>query len=296
MFHALNYTVLAVAAISLLLVGMAVPLGWSVFNRLSRNVNDHEVILDDQNEGYMRVRLGFAAAQVIGALPMLGGGLENWSTLWWVAGGLVFSTAMAVIGLLIADRAVFGRKRVALNDLPAECLAVAQVRFAFLLFVGIVTAGSLLGDSDLDLIPSLVSTFILLVSALVAGIVGVRLLAPVLSGVNLRKRVLDGSMAAARTYTGHLLFMAIVLAMAAEGLLVSLWQALVSTGIAAGMALGGGVVMSKLVDRFILTGRHTMRSIHTEERPVAAGMAAGVMVLSGFVVGLIAPALALFLV
>jgi hypothetical protein len=238
---------------------------------------------------YTWVRGGFAAAQVLGVLAFLNGGLTTWSDLWWVGGSLVVSTGLAVFfGLLYFDRLVLGSRyrapvRQFLRGLATEAVEIAGIRSAVLVAIGIITYGACTGYSDLGVFGSVMATLVLLVAAFLVGIVGIRVLAPRLSGVDLRAQLFSNDekmrITASRTYIGCVLAVGIIMGSSAQGTLHSFTEVLLRTGVGAVASLLVTLLIARGVDGVLMPGRHSIRTAHRQGNVNDATLAAIFLVI-----------------
>ncbi len=269
-------TATLIATLQVLIVVIGVGGMWWLVNLLTE-FDDHAELWVANNWGYLAQRAGFVLAQIVGVSGLLGRNLDDWSSLAWVAGGLVWSTLLAAAGFWITDWMILRTRATRFADLNRVPLPVGLVRLGFYVGLGLIVRATLIGEAP-NLRIALLSTLVF-TAAGIAGLVLAYYLHGFVSRAQSGGTVVGGALTGALESMGVLAAVGIILHGAIAGDFTTWGDSLAGFGAALGIAYVGLYVARYLVDWFILTGRCTLRTIHEQQQTGAAALLAFLLVM-----------------
>jgi hypothetical protein len=272
----MNGTAAVIAAVQVLIVVAGVGGAWWLVN-LRTDFDDHAELWVANNWGYLAQRAGVVLAQVVGVSSLLGQDLDDWSSLLWVGGGLVWATLLAGAGSWITDWLVLRAPVTRFHDLNRAPLSVGLVKLGFSVGLGLIVRATFVGEAP-DLGTALLSVFAFTVAG-IAGLVLASHLHSLVSRVQLRRRVVAGGVTEALESLGVLVAVGLILHAAIAGDFTTWTDSLAGFGAALGVAYLGLYLARYVIDWFILTGSCTLRTIHAEQQRGAAVLLAFLLVM-----------------
>jgi hypothetical protein len=265
-----------IAALQVLIVVLGVGGGWWLLNLLTA-FDDQAELWQSSNWGYLAQRVGFVFAQVVGVSSLLGQDLTGWSSLGWVAGGLVWATLLAAAGFWLTDWMILRSRathRTALNRVP---LSVGLVRLGFYIGLGLVVRATFVGEA-----PSqgtgLAATGVF-TAAGIAGLVVAFYLHSAVARGNLRTAVVSGGVTEGLESAAVLASVGLILYGATAGDFTTWAESLRGFGVALGVAYVGLYVARYVIDWLVLTGDCTLETIHQHQQKGAAALLAFLLVM-----------------
>jgi hypothetical protein len=265
-----------IAVLQVLIVVVGVGGGWWLLNLLTA-FDDHAELWERANWGYLVQRIGFVAVQVIGVSSLIGQDLDNWNSLAWVGGGIVWATALALLGLWITDLMILRTPATRFASLNTVPLSIGLVRLGFYAGLALVVRGTFVGQAP-DVRTALLSTLAFTVAG-VAGLVIAFYLHSVVAHGNLRTAVAAGGVTEGVESAGVLTAVGLILYGAIAGDFTTWSDSLAGFGMALGIAYVGLYVARYLIDWFVLTGQCTLKTIHAQQQKGAAALLAFLLVM-----------------
>jgi hypothetical protein len=265
-----------IGALQALVVVVGVGGGWWLLNLLT-SFDDHAELWGASNWAYLTQRAGVVFVQVAGVSSLLGQDLTEWSSLAWVAGGLLWATLLAAAGFLVTDWMILRTRATPLAALNRVPLSIGLVRLGFYLGLGLIVRATLAGEA-----PSLRTGLLSTIAFTAAGIAGL-VIAFYLHGVvvrgNLREAVVAGRVTEGLESAAALTAVGIILHGALAGDFTTWVNSLRDFGVALAVAYVGLYVARYVIDWFILTGDCTLTTIHAKQQKGAAALLAFLMVM-----------------
>jgi hypothetical protein len=265
-----------IAVLQVLIVVLGVGGGWWLLNLLTA-FDDHAELWLAANWGYLAQRVGFVFAQVVGVSSLISRDLTEWSSLGWVAGGLVWATLLAGAGLWITDWMILrarATRRAALNQVP---LSLGLVRLGFYIGLGLVVRATFVGEAP-DQRTGLLAT-LAFTAAGVAGLVIAFYLHTLVTKGNLREAVVAGGVTEGLESAAVLASVGLILYGATAGDFTTWAESLRGFGVALGVAYAGLYVARYVIDWLVLTGDCTLETIHAQQQKGAAALLAFLLVM-----------------
>ncbi len=265
-----------IAVLQVLIVVVGVGGGWWLLNLLTA-FDDHAELWLAANWGYLAQRVGFVFAQVVGVSSLIGRDLTEWSSLAWVAGGLVWATLLAGAGLWVTDWMILrarATRRAALDQVP---LSVGLVRLGFYIGLGLVVRATFVGQAP-DHRTALLAT-VAFTAAGVASLVIAFYLHSLVAKGNLREAVVAGGVTEGLESAAVLSSVGLILHGATAGDFTTWAESLRGFGLALGVAYAGLYVARYVIDWLVLTGDCTLETIHAQQQKAAAALLAFLLVM-----------------
>jgi hypothetical protein len=266
-----------IASLQVLIVVVGVGGGWWLLNLLTA-FDDHEELWVNTNWGYFAQRIGFVLVQVIGVSSLLGRDLTDWASLAWVAGGLLWATALAAVGFWLSDWMILRTRATRLAELNHIPLSVGLVRLGFFLGLGLIVRATFVGEAP-TLATGLLSTLVFTAAGVAALVVAFYLHGLVTRGGDLRTAVVSGGVTQGLESAAVLAAVGLILYGAMAGDFTTWGDSLLGFGMALGVAYIGLYVARYVIDWFILTGDCTLRTIHAQQQKGAAALLAFLLVM-----------------
>jgi Domain of Unknown Function (DUF350) len=265
-----------IASLQVLIVVVGVGGGWWLVNLLTA-FDDHEELWVATNWGYFVQRVGFVLVQVIGISSLLGQNLTEWTSLAWVAGGLLWATLLAALGFWLSDWMILRTRATRLSVLNHVPLSVGLVRLGFFVGLGLIVRATFVGEAP-TLATGLLSTLIFTAAGVAALVVAFYLHGLVTRG-DLRTAVVAGGVTQGLESAAVLAAVGLILHGAMAGDFTTWGDSLLGFGVALGVAYVGLYVARYVIDWFILTGECTLRTIHAHQQNGAAALLAFLLVM-----------------
>jgi hypothetical protein len=265
-----------IATLQVVIVVLGVGGGWWLVNALTA-FDDHAELWVANNWGYLVQRVGLVFVQVVGVSGLLGLDLNDWRSLAWVAGGLVWSTALAAAGFWITDWMILRTRATAFGELNRVPLSVGLVKLGFYVGLGLIVRATFVGQA-----PDVATALLSIAAFTAAGLVGLVLafhLHGLVSRADLRAGTVAGGLTEALESASVLAAVGLILHGAIAGDFTTWGDSLAGFGVALGVAYVGLYVARYVIDWFILTGECTLRTIHAERQTGAAALLAALLVL-----------------
>ena len=263
------------AALQVLIVVVGVGGCWWLLNLLTA-FDDHAELWESTNWAYLVHRIGFVSAQVIGVSSLLGQDLDRWSSLAWVAGGLVWATLLAAAAYWVTGWILLrtpAARRAAPNQVP---LSIALVRLGCYLGLGLVVRATFVGEAP-DQRTGLLAT-LAFTGAGITGLVAAFYLHTAVSRTNLRAAVAAGGLTEALESGAVLASVGLILHGAIAGDFTTWAESLRGFGVALGIAYVGLYVARYVIDWLVLTGNCTLKTIHERQQVGAAALLAVLLI------------------
>lgn len=270
----LEAALIAVLQVAIVVVGVGG--GWWVVNALT-SFDDHAELWVNHNWGYLAQRTGFVLVQVVGTSSLIGQDLTAWASLAWVAGGLMWATALAAAGFWITDWMILGTRTTRFDELNRVPLSVGLVKLGFYAGLGLIVRATFVGNAP-DTGTGLLSTLVFTVAGLV-GLVLAFYLHALVTRADLRRKVVDGGLTEALESMSVLTAVGLILHGAMAGDFTTWSESLAGFGAALGVAYVALYLARYVIDWFILTGECTLRTIHAERQTGAAALLAFLLVM-----------------
>jgi hypothetical protein len=265
-----------IATLQVVIVVLGVGGGWWLVNALTA-FDDHAELWVANNWGYLVQRVGLVFVQVVGVSGLLGLDLNDWRSLAWVAGGLVWSTALAAAGFWITDWMILRTRATAFGELNRVPLSVGLVKLGFYVGLGLIVRATFVGQA-----PDVATALLSIAAFTAAGLAGLVLafhLHGLVSRADLRAGTVAGGLTEALESASVLAAVGLILHGAIAGDFTTWGDSLAGFGVALGVAYVGLYVARYVIDWFILTGECTLRTIHAERQTGAAALLAALLVL-----------------
>jgi hypothetical protein len=264
-----------IAVLQVLIVVVGVGAGWWLVNRLTA-FDDHAELWLANNWAYLAHRVGFVFVQVVGVSSLVGQDVSDWSSLAWVAGGLVWATLLAAVALPLTDWMILGT-RTRLSTLDQVPLSVGLVRLGFYIGLGMVVRATFVGEAP-SVGTGLLAVLLFTVAGIAALVVAFYLHSAVTRG-HLRAGVAAGGVTEGLESAAVLGSVGLILHGATAGDFTTWADSLRGFGIALGVSYVGLYVARYVIDWFVLTGDCTLKTIHERQQKGAAALLAFLLVM-----------------
>jgi hypothetical protein len=265
-----------IATLQALIVVAGVGGAWWLLNLLTA-FDDHAELWGATNWAYLVQRIGFVFVQVVGVSSLLGHDLTEWSSLAWIAAGLVWATLLAAAGYWVTDWMVLRTRATPLAALDRVPLSVGLTRLGFYVGLGLIVRATFVGEAP-TLRTGLLATLAFTATG-IAGLVIAFYLHSVVARGNLRTAVAAGGLTEGLESGAVLAAVGVILYGAMAGDFTTWADSLAGFGMALGVAYAGLYIARYVIDWFILTGDCTLATIHAKQQKGAAALLAFLLVM-----------------